>query len=211
MQLLIAAWSWGTKYSHHYVMRLQAGIQRNLRAAYQFRIIRATADDAPFLDGCFIRLKMFDPRWQKAQGIPQGVRIVCMDLDTVITGPLDPLFEREEDFVILQGVNAANPCPYNGSLWMLRAGYRPDVWLDFSLKAARQVPHYRFPDDQAWLAHKLPGAAAYTPHGDGVYGFQKPGWTTGDELPENARIVAFFGSRDPAQFTNLAWVREHWR
>lgn len=209
MQLIIGTWLWGSKYPGFYVTRLADSLRRHMKGRYQFQIFRPGPDDGPLLPGCLVRLKMFSPEWQKAHGIPPNCRIVCMDLDLVITGPLDPLFDRDDPFTILQGVNAANPCPYNGSLLMLRSGYRPDVWEDFSLEKAKKIPFYSFPDDQAWLADMLPGAAAYGPS-DGVYGFRKPGWTTGDELPNNARVVSFFGSRDPAQFLHLPWVRKHW-
>lgn len=134
-----------------------------------------------------------------------------MDLDSVVTGPLDPLFNRPDNFMILTGANAINPCPYNGSLWMLRAGYRPDVSSQFTLEAANQIPFYEFPDDQAWFAHKLPGVIGWKVGApSGVYAFQKPGWPKGDELPKDARLVVFPGWRDPAKFTHLPWVRERW-
>jgi hypothetical protein len=160
--------------------------------------------------GCFARLRAFDTEWQRRQGLKPGDRIVCLDLDLIVTGRLDDMLARPEPFAILQGVNASNPCPYNGSVWWTMAGYRPDVWSDFSLKAAQQVPHDAFPDDQAWLAHKLPEAGAIGP-ADGVYAFKKPGWPKGDELPRGARVVAFPGWRDPSAFAHLDWVKEHWR
>ncbi|MBX3482540.1 hypothetical protein [Phenylobacterium sp.] len=132
-----------------------------------------------------------------------------LDLDLIVTDDLTPLFEGDEPFRILTGVNASNPCPYNGSVWRLDIGYRPDVWSDFSLEAAAAVAHDKFPDDQAWFAHKLPGAAAFGP-ADGVYAFQKPGWPRGEALPKGGRIVAFPGWRDPSGFTHLPWVRIHW-
>jgi len=140
-----------------------------------------------------------------------GDRIVCMDLDLIITGSLDPLFDRPEPFVILQGANSVNPCPYNGSMWMVKAEYRPDVWSDFTLDAATAVPWYAFPDDQSWFAHKLPNAAGWRAGPQsGAYAFKKPGWPKGDGLPADARLVAFPGFRDPSQFTHLPWVRDHW-
>jgi hypothetical protein len=33
---------------------------------------------------------------------------------------LDPLFDRDDEFTIMQGFNQTNPCPFNGSLWMFR-------------------------------------------------------------------------------------------
>ena len=153
---------------------------------------------------------MFDPAWQAEHGITG--RLVCMDLDMIITGPLDELFDRPEPFAILQGANAANPCPYNGSLMQLRAGAHPEVWSEFNLEAARAAPFYEFPDDQGWLAHKVPNAAGWRAGPEsGAYAFQKPGWPRGEALPRNARVVAFPGWRDPIGFQHLPWVQEHWR
>ena len=230
MSLVICTFAWGNKYKPHYVERLAAGIKRNMRAGYGFVVITDNPSQFITFDGvdecwsipgpdgsllltkgCFARLRLFDPTWQALHGIGRGDAIACVDLDVVVTGALDPLFTHNEPFAILQGVNSSNPCPYNGSLWMLRAGYRPDVWTDFSLGAAAKVPFHEFPDDQAWLAHKLPGAKAWKAGPEsGLYAFKKPGWPNGDALPHGARLVAFPGSRDPSMYTALPWVKEHW-
>lgn len=206
-----STWLWGKKYPANYLQNLEAAVARNYCRPYRFHVWRPGREDIHLTkrDGCFARLRTFDPAWQAAHGIEPGERIVCLDLDLVVTGILDQVFDRPEPFVILQGVNAANPCPYNGSVWMLRAGYRPDVWQDFSLEAAAAVPHFAFPDDQAWLHAKIPHAASFGPM-DGVYAFKKPGWPSGVSLPKGARIVAFPGHRDPAQFAWLLWIKQHW-
>lgn len=213
MALIIGTWLWGGKYPKIYVERLRAGLARHLKQPYRFEVFTPEDDDIHFtkIKGCFARLRMFDPQWQAKHGIKDNDRLVCADLDSIVTGPLDPLFNRPDNFCILTGANSSNPCPYNGSLWMLRAGYRPDVWSDFSLKAAAQVPHDKFPDDQAWFAHKLPGVVGWKAGpSSGVYAFHKPGWPKGDALPADARLVVFPGWRDPSKFTHLDWVREKW-
>lgn len=211
--LIVSTWHWGTSYGPEYVDRLKAGVARNLAQPYEFRVFTPEPEDAYLTEikGCFCRLRAFDPEWQARQGIEPGDRIVTLDLDLIVTGPLDPLFDRPEPFVILGDVNLSNPCPVNGSVWMLRAGYRPDVWADFSLDAAAKVPFDAFPDDQAWMSHKMPGAATYTAE-DGVFAFMKKHWPAkSPNLPRGARIVAFPGWRDPGGFTHLDFVREHWR
>jgi hypothetical protein len=191
--LIVSTWWWGSRYSQDYVDKLRFGVSRNLSEPHRFAVFNPQTDD-----------------WHlKAFGFKEGDRIVCMDLDMVITGSLDDLFDREEPFTILQGVNSVNPCPFNGSLWMLKAGYRPDVWNEFSLDLAAKVPHHEFPDDQAWFADMMPDAGAFGPE-QGVYAFQKKSWPKGDDLPRGAKIVAFPGYRDPSQFTHLSWVKEHW-
>ncbi|WP_036052188.1 hypothetical protein [Bradyrhizobium sp. URHD0069] len=221
--LNICTWLWGSSYGEHYVRRLAAGVHRNLNEAHRFIAFTDSPQHLPGIEqyqipdirltavkGCFVRLQLFDPEWQNKLGIAPGDRVVNLDLDLVVTGPLDPLFDRKDDFTILQGVNSSNPCPFNGSVWSLKAGYRPDIWSDFSLDAARAVPFDKFPDDQAWFAAKMPDAAAFT-SADGVYAFKKRGWPDGDALPSGARIVAFPGWRDPSKFEALPWVKENWR
>lgn len=203
---------WGLRYGPDYVDKLRAGVARNLSEPYEFRVFTPPAEDEYLTKekGCFARLRAFDPEWQAAQGIEPGDRIVCLDLDLVVTGSLDGLFGRPEPFTILTGINSSNPCPYNGSVWELEAGYRPDVWSEFSLELAAKVPFFVFPDDQSWMADMIPDAGSFGPE-NGVFGFQKRGWPKSDALPRAARIVAFPGSRDPSQFTHLGWVKDHWR
>lgn len=208
----ITTWLWGTKYGPEYIQRLRAGVTRHMTQEHRFLVCNPTRADLPLthIPGCFARLRAFDPAWQARQGIKPGERIVCLDLDLIVTGGLDAVFDRDEPFVILQGANSANPCPYNGSVWQLRAGYRPDVWFDFSLASAAEMPFFEFPEDQAWFHHKMPGAAGWRAGQDGVYAMGKPGWPKGTALPPDARIVAFPGRRDPSQFTHLDWVKRHW-
>lgn len=224
--LTIATWRWGNKYDPQYVSKLASALKRNLRQPYRFVCVTDTnscawtgvenwpiADDDKYLlgvKGCFVRLRMFDPEWQCIHGVDD--RLVCIDLDVVITGQIDELFDRPEKFVILQGANSVNPCPFNGSLWMLRPGAYPEVWSEFSIEAARDVPFHEFPDDQGWFWHMLPNAAAWMAgKTSGVWSFRKCGWPMNDQLPSGARMVCFPGHRDPASFQRLTWVRQHWR
>lgn len=210
--LHVITWVWGTKYSGHYLHRLEAGVARHLTEQHRFLICPPQEEDEDLtkIPGCFARLRTFSPIWQRKARIKEGDTIVCLDLDLIVTGSLDGLFNRPEQFGILQGVNSTNPCPYNGSVWFLKAGYRPDVWWDFSLDAASKVPWFAFPDDQSWFHAKMPDAGALGPT-QGVYAFGKPGWPKGSALPPNARIVAFPGHRDPAQFQHLDWVKANWK
>jgi hypothetical protein len=182
-----------------------------MRGAFDFRVFEPEPEDMYLtkIPGCFARLRMFDRQWQRARGLDGPV--VCLDLDLVATGPLDDLFAGDEPFKILGGANAANPCPFNGSVLMFQAGYRRDIWEDFSLAAAAKIPKYEFADDQGWYWHKVPDAATW-PAGvlSGIYAFRKPGWPGGDGLPKGAKIVCFPGSRDPEKFVDMPWVRQHW-
>lgn len=208
----VVTWLWGDKYPPFYVERLQNALARHMAAGYRFLVAKPEPEDEYLtaLPGCLCRLRTFSPTWQADNGISPGDRIVIVDLDMVITRSLAGLFDRPEPFCILQGVNTSNPGLFNGSLWLLTAGYRPDVWADFSLERISSLPYYAFPSDQGWLEHMIPDAGAFGP-GTGVYGFGKRGWPPGPALPANARMVAFFGWRDPSKFTYIPWVQQNWR
>ena len=204
---------WGKKFSHDHVNKLRKGIERNLKQPYHWRVFHPEARDVHLtkIPGCFARLRAFDPAWQARNGIED--RLVTIDLDTVITGPLDPLFDRDESFVIMQGANAVNPCPFNGALQMLCPGAHPEVWRDFSVEAAKKAPFYSFPDDQGWIWHKIPDAAGWKVGPEhGIYVFRKRGWPVGNEtkLPDGAKLVTFINS-DPSQLLHLDWVRDNWK
>jgi hypothetical protein len=229
MTLAICTWLWGDKYDRSHVERLAAGVRRHLKQAHRFLCLTERERVVTFGDGierhaikdpgltqfkgCFARLRLFDPGWQRNRGFAPGDRVVNLDLDVVLTGGLDVLFDRPEPLVVLQGANAANPCPYNCSVFMFRAGAHSELWSDFSLNRLVDIPTYEFPDDQGWLWLRAPHAAVW-PVGapSGIYAFQKPGWPPNSvALPADARMVAFIGWRKPDAFGHLPWLKEHWR
>lgn len=103
----------------------------------------------PQLPQCLRRLAMFRP---DASAI-FGERFVNMDLDCVIGGPLDPLFDVEDGFRIYRGTSRTRP--YNGSMMLLKAGARPQVFTDFSVEGATEAGNLYIGSDQAWITHKL--------------------------------------------------------
>jgi hypothetical protein len=214
MTLHISTWVWGSKYGPEYIERLRAGVARNMQSEYRWHVFSPEPEDEYLTEipGCFCRLRAFDPVWQERHGIARGDRLVCMDLDAVVTGPLDDLFVRTEEFCILSGANSSNPCRFNGSVWMLRGGYRHDVWTDFSLENVKQSKAYEFHDDQGWFDFKFPNLVGWKvgPQ-SGIYAFQKPAWPKGNDLPKDARLVVFPGWRDPAKFAHLEWIKRNWQ
>jgi hypothetical protein len=158
---------------------------------------------------CYRRLKLFDP----AIADIVGPRFVSLDLDCVITADVAPLWNRSEEIILWGGTHQRTP--YNGSMLLLTAGARPQVWTRFhpvdSPRAARQAGYYG--SDQAWLSYCLgPGETRWTQQ-DGVYSFRcdvAPAKT----LPGDARIVMFHGEFDPwvpSVQRAHPWIAEHYR
>lgn len=158
---------------------------------------------------CYRRLRLF----ARQPGAFLGGRFVVLDLDAVIVGDVRPLWDRPEDFVIWRSTTSGNP--YNGSMWMLKAGARPQVWRDFDPATSPRETHQArlYGSDQAWIAHKLGRDEAVWTPADGVHSFRNEIQHQGGRLPDGARIVFFHGKTDPwdAEARRLAWVREHHR
>lgn len=158
---------------------------------------------------CYRRLKLFSP--EAAEII--GPRFVVLDLDMVVTGDLTPLFDRQEDFVIWGDTNPKTY--YNGSMVLMSAGARRQVWDDFdpvrSPSVAKAAGQYG--SDQAWISYRLGRGEAMWSTQDGVYSYALHVRPSGGELPRDARLVVFHGSTDPwmPEAQQHDWVRAHWR
>lgn len=158
---------------------------------------------------CYRRLKMFAPDASKIF----GPRFVSLDLDCVITGDMQPLWDTEHDFIIYGDTNPTTP--YNGSMIYMLAGARPQVWTQFdpveSVRKAESLGY--FGSDQAWIGACLgPNERKFTER-DGVYSFRNQLGPHRQDLPERCRIVICHGQHDPwgGVMQRLEWVRNHYR
>lgn len=159
---------------------------------------------------CYRRLRLFHPDAQQWF----GARFVSLDLDVVITGDLTPLWHRPEPVVFWGDTNRQPGSHYNGSMILMDAGCRPQVWTDFSPEASPLIAKEArcFGSDQGWISYRLgPGEAKWSKR-DGVYSYRNE-VSQLKCLPSNARIVVFHGAHDPwashVQAT-VPWVREHY-
>lgn len=177
-----------------------------------------------FKDGpsCYRRLKVFS----RDIGAVLGERFVCIDLDMLITGDLRALLNRTEEFIAWK--NPHPMWPYNGSMFMLTAGSRPQVWESFDPATSPALSHAANcrGSDQGWMSYVLgPGEATWNA-ADGVYSYQdeiigrkRLNWRGkfmdfAGPLPPGAKVVAFHGRYDPwddkAQRLT-PWITEHYR
>lgn len=146
-----------------------------------------------------------------------GERILYLDLDCVVTGSLNPLVRRDEDLVLWRNPNfgAKRRARYNSSIILVRAGARPEFYEEFRPDYHPAKLREKWGGtDQAWISHRASPDEAYWDASHGVYGAGRlrdivPG--VGTELPENARIVFFPGSRIPtmpAIQEKHPWIKE---
>jgi hypothetical protein len=208
--ITVLTWLWNqpegrTKYTAEHVYLWADMVSRNLSMKHRLACVTTETDLPPNVEridppgefedvsatwgprkpNCFRRLTMF--RRDAAKTF--GRRFVCMDLDVVIGGPLDPLFNRPEDLVLCKGT--APERPYNGSMMLIKAGCRPQVYEDFDQAGADASGSAFHGSDQAWLAHKLGwNEATWT---DEIH-FFRPGSFSNKLKPS---ILFFPGKRKP--------------
>jgi hypothetical protein len=147
---------------------------------------------------CLRRIAMFAPD----AGKRFGERFVCMDLDCIVTGPLDPLFADDVEFRICKGT--AHGRLYNGSMMLLKAGSRAQVYERFTLDEAVKAGRRFVGSDQAWISHCLgAGEATWGPE----HGVQWHGQPVRDP-----RVVFFPGATKPWQLVDAGGpLAKHYR
>lgn len=149
---------------------------------------------------CLRRLSMFRP---DAADI-FGERILCMDLDSVIAAPIDPLIDRADDFIMFRGT--APNRPFNGSMMLLTAGARAKVHTDFTPEGAIEAGQKFVGSDQAWISHCLGWDEATWGPEDGVVTWG----SLSSVKAQDWRIVFFPGSPKPWDVRD-EWIETHWR
>lgn len=158
---------------------------------------------------CYRRLKMYSAEAREII----GPRFVSLDLDCVITGDLGPLWDRPEDIVLWGDTNPSTF--YNGSMVLMTAGARRQVWDDFDPQRSPAIAQRagQFGSDQAWISYRLGQGEATWGTADGVYSYRNHLTRPGRPLPGGARMVMFHGHTDPwsPQAARLSWVQEHYR
>lgn len=154
---------------------------------------------------CLRRISMFRPDAAKTF----GDRFVCMDLDCVISSSLDPLFDVSDDFKMMIGT-APRLRPYNGSMMLMTAGARPQVYSEFTLERATLAGKHFLGSDQAWIAFSLGWGEATWDESDGAVWFS-PRYSMGDP---SCRVMFFPGDTKPWTVAGHRpldrWVRQQY-
>lgn len=166
-------------------------------------------DDNRDMGGCYVRLKAFD----RETGLKlANKRFMWLDLDIVITGNIDFLFNHKHSFWSWVDVNP--PTPYCGSLVGMDVGARQEVWDKFARYESKKQAQRYIGTDQAWIGHVLGPREKVFGRDDGVYSYKKHIMHREKEkytniLPERTKMVVFHGDVDPS-ISKAQWVKENW-
>lgn len=215
-------------YGPEHVKVLHSMVKRNLSLPHEFVCVTDRPDSVPqgiravkldkstHIPGTrYAKLMLFRRDIEQVL----GKRIAYIDLDCVVVGNLDPIFDREEDLVLWRNPNHAEHnrrAYYNTSIMLLSAGCRPEFRESFSpetspAKAARRTSG----SDQAWISMLANKKEPFWGDGSGIYGARRGGDISpgaSRELPKDARIVFFPGRREPSMTSVRAqhpWIAEH--
>jgi hypothetical protein len=228
--LNIVTYLWGDKYSPDDVRLLKRMVDRHLAMPHGFVCVTDNPDGFAESEGvatvemlrdgagrmfCAEKLFSFHPEAGKLL----GDRFAVMDLDCAVTGPLDALFDRPEPLVLWRNPSRrpwGNPrvpsrALYNGSLLLMTAGARADVWTRYVAGEA-----WDYHGDQDWISAVVGPNCPYWDDADGVYRLARedtPGSGVTGDLPGNARLVFFVGSEHKPDLPHVRaqhpWIAEH--
>ena len=205
-------------------------VSRHLKMPHELVLV---TDDGAGVDGAIRQIPLWRDQfehgrdWHRVKLFAEemadtiGPRFVIMDLDTVICGGLDPLFDNSHPYMAWQDPIRDQYCT---ALQIMDAGAFPHVWErfdpEFAMRLRRQGTFGGY--DQAWISYALPGQPRWTAD-DGVLSFRGDVLKGRDlesygadevALPAGARVVNFHGRynpRDALVQANCPWVRDYWR
>lgn len=142
---------------------------------------------------CLRRIALFR---RDAAEVFGAQRFVSMDMDCLISENIDSLFTRTEE-IVLYATPPYSPLksarrPYNGSMVMMTAGARPQVFDRFTPDAAVFAGRRYIGSDQAWISYVLGHGEAVWCERDGVVWWGR--WKASDI---GSKVIFFPGFPKP--------------
>lgn len=200
---------WGTLYGPEYVNTLYDMVTRNLaEGTAEGEFICFTDDPSGLLPsiktrslpagltGWWNKLALFAP-----DVFEKGERIIYLDLDTVIVGPIDDILKYQGEFAILQ--DFYRPDGWQSSFMSWQAGFGHWIWERFNELGRPDIEG----GDQVFIEQMVPHAH--------IWQVLFPDWFVSykrhcvDMFPKGARVVIFHGEPRPHQAGG--WVEHVWK
>ena len=238
-QANVLCMKWGTKYPADYVNRLYSMVARNLNRPFRFICLTDDARDLAAGVEAFplpeLSIDLAGPErgWNKLAVFSQQLfdiegQVLCLDLDLIITGSLDELFDHPGDVMIIRDWLKKDGTG-NSSVYRFTVGSHPEVLAEFERSFTTIKTTYR--NEQEYLSSALldQGALDYWPD-HWCRSFKrhciKPlslFIARDTEVPDDARVIVFHGKPDPHEaiagvrgkwyrrFKPADWIAQHWR
>jgi hypothetical protein len=214
---------WGTKYGPEYLNRLYAMVARNVSGPF---VLWCLTDDPsgvrpevrclPLPDlGCAMPTGTFgvwgkSRLWAPDLGGPTGP-VLFMDLDLIVTGPLDPFFAHGDPDGVILARNPAKPFERLGqtSLFRFPVGRLAPLREMFQADPQGIADRYRF--EQRFVTRHAPGGVAFWPR-PWVAHYRRQcvrpfplNYVAAPRLPRGARAVIFAGHLNPPDALAGRW------
>ena len=148
------------------------------------------------LDGWYNKLQLF-----KAKMFPAGEWVVFLDLDTVITGPVDELVSYSGPFAILR--DAYRPDGLQSAVMCWEAGKHGYIWESFKEAGLPILAH----GDQEWIERQVVQPIILQNIFPGDFVSYKKDARFG--IPKGAKVVFFHG--EPRPHEAGGWVDHVWK
>ena len=192
----------GDKYSVEYVNRLAKMVARHVTRTHRFLCLTDEAsglecdhaDIGTKLPVWWSKLILFKPHPELV-----GHRVIFLDLDTVIMGNIDFLFDYTGPFAILR--DFYGPSRYGSAIMSIAPGFGKHIWDSFTPEVMA-----RHHGDQAWILEQLQNGL-WQDLAPGKIGSYKA-----DEMqdsPGDFAICCFHGTPKPHDVDG--WVTGEWR
>ncbi len=225
---------WGDKYGVDYVNRLYRGVAKNLQRPARFVCFTERPEGIePFIET--LPLPHFDApashewcNWRKISlfrdDLPLEGLCLFLDLDLLITGPLDPFFEfGDADSVPIihnwiaphKTIFRSRPQIGNSSVFRFKAKRFGFIYEQYLREMDWAIANFHPP--QTYLTHCIRPYMCYWPQ-EWVISFKRHlqrtfplNWMLQAETPpDNARIVAFHGRPNPHEaLDGFSWKKPH--
>lgn len=237
----IVCMKWGALYGAHYANRLHAMARRHMSRPFRFVCFTDDASglnpgieampipelriDAPYENTPWRKLALYE----RTLGDLNGPALF-MDLDVVVTGALDPLFDHPGDYCIIHNWTHPDRIVGNSSVFRFEVGSKTELVETFLSKPTQHwVDLYR--NEQAFLSHILGRERLTYWPADWCVSFKKHclprrplQWVLPSAAPAGARVVVFHGHPNPDEALEgrwpggwwkglrpAGWIAEHWR
>lgn len=139
-----------------------------------------------------------------------GRQTLCLDLDVVITGPLNDIMSYDGEFCTRSKFKPGEKHKLDGDIMSFRAGKENEnrFWKSY-IKDPKEAIKLTQGRERYWVRHV---AGDIADRWDKVCPGQVVSykWDCKNGLPENARIVSFHGHPRPHQ-AKKDWIKNYWK
>lgn len=193
-------------YGPTHVNRLAAMLARNTTRQHDFLCLTddPTGINIPYTDvgtdlkGWWAKLVLFRPHPALV-----GRRVIYLDLDTVIMGDADFLFDYDGQLAMLRSF--LPPSKYGSAIMSFQAGFGREIWTEFHRRPQNIME--RLYGDQDWIEENLKAVDLWQDIAPGKIGSYKVDHLEGE--PGGFSVCCFHGRPKIEEVDG--WVREAWR